>query len=471
MKTLSSLQFGIVVLVTITIVAVIGTVIPQGQPPDFYSGHYGTMLYTVISMFRFDRTYSSPLFIGLLFLFGLNLVLCSLVKFPRLLAMTLRPDLTPDRGKLRAMPVFVALTDRSLDEIGGLFAEKGFPLKRVGENRFFGSRWSMGYLGASFVHVSLIVLLAGGLTSLMTGVRGSLVLEQGDEASSVILRNGQEMPLGFSVTLDRFDVLFYEDFPGRPKSFTSSVTVTPANRAAFTKVIRVNHPLMLNGFTVYQSSYGASERKEPETAADDTVRVVVSLQGAPESMPPVATFDMTADARYTVPGFGDSITVRLAELYRDFRRGGSSSGAANPAVKIDVLVHDETRWSVYAFKNFPGLNMPMNQKGLDFTFTMKDIFMAGNGPAGDGGNVRQPEYYTVLGVVRDSGVTVMWIGAILLVTGMFVSFYIRPKRIWVLEDRGEILIGARTKGDPGPLRSYIHTIVKPSATSKKGGAK
>ncbi len=69
-KTLSSLQFGLVILISIACVAIVGTVIPQGRAPVFYREHYGAFVNLLINVFRFNNTYNSPLFLGLLALFG-----------------------------------------------------------------------------------------------------------------------------------------------------------------------------------------------------------------------------------------------------------------------------------------------------------------------------------------------------------------------------------------------------------------
>ena len=54
----------------------------------------------------------------------------------------------------------------------------------------------------------------------------------------------------------------------------------------------------------------------------------------------------------------------------------------------------------------------------------------------------------------------MWIGAILMMLGLSLSFYIRPKRIWVLEKKDTILIGAKTKGDSESIRDFINKTIK-----------
>jgi cytochrome c biogenesis protein ResB len=305
-----------------------------------------------------------------------------------------------------------------------------------------------------FVHLGLIVVLAGGVTSLITGKRGRIVLDEGERASLAALPNNRKIPLGFTVSLDSFRVTFYETYPDRPKSYTSSVTVTRRDGSSFKKDIRVNHPLMLNGFTLYQSSYGVSERTVPATGEIDTARVEIRLRGAPSRMPPITTVDMTPGGVYPIPGFGDSIAVQFAELHRNFHMGGPED-TPNPAVKLDVLVHGETRWSVFAFKNYPGLNMPMYQD-IEFSFAMLDLRTGGPASAAS----RNPSYFTVLGAVRDRGIPFVWGGAALMMIGFFLSLAVRPRRIWVLEENGTVHLGAWTKGDAEDFREFVGTAMK-----------
>jgi len=346
-KTLSSIQFGLVLLISIACVAVVGTVIPQGRPPFFYREHYSAFVNLLINVFRFDNTYRSPLFLGLLALFGLNLSLCSILRLPGFLKRTFKPNLFPDSGSISRMPVSIAVSENSLEDVLKSFNEAGFPLRRVDKKRLFGEKGRYGYLGAFTVHLSLLVLLIGGMISLITGFRGVITLYEGESTDAAVviprLNRGNEysIPLGFEIVLDSFDVVFYEDFPGRPKSYTSSVTVTLPDGESFKKDIRVNTPLMLNNITVFQSSYGLSEGSFTSSAVNDTAAVAVRLKGAPETMPPVTTLDMVIGERYSVPGFGDSITVSLAELHRNFKGAADISGELNPAIKIVVLVDND----------------------------------------------------------------------------------------------------------------------------------
>ncbi len=452
-QTLSSLQFGLVVLISMVVVAIVGTVLPQGRPPSFYAEHYNPIVNLLISIFRFDDTYRSPLFLGLSALFGINLVLCSIVAFPSLVRRAFRPDMEPSAGRLGAMQVSASV-EAPADTVAEGFRKAGFPVERFMDGRWYGSKGVAGYFGAYVVHLSLLLFLVGGLVSLLSGFRGYVRLVEGESTDTAILSETHSMPLGFEIRLDAFQVEFYEQFPGRPKSYVSSVTVTREDGASFEKDIRVNSPLMIGDLTVYQSSYGVEETGDTAAALDDSARIEVRLKGSPETMPPVVTLDMVTGRDYVVPGFGDSITVSLAELKRDFKVSGGMGSGSNPAALVDVAVNGQTRWSVYAFLNFPGLNMPMYDDLL-FTFTMTDYIRSERAPE-DGAEER---YYTVLGVVSDKGIPVIWIAAALMTIGLFLSFFVRPRRLWLLEQDGKVHVGGTVKGDPEPFRRFVRSAL------------
>ena len=80
----------------------------------------------------------------------------------------------------------------------------------------------------------------------------------GGQAYELAYTNRQ-IPLGFSVTLNRFRIGTY---PGgnRPRSFESHVTILdPTTAREQDQIISMNHPAECGGFTLYQSSYNILE--------------------------------------------------------------------------------------------------------------------------------------------------------------------------------------------------------------------
>jgi cytochrome c biogenesis protein ResB len=71
-----------------------------------------------------------------------------------------------------------------------------------------------------------------------------------------------------------------------------------------------------------------------------------------------------------------------------------------------------------------------------------------------------PQYFTVLGAVRDRGIPLVWGGAALMMIGFFFSLVVRPRRIWVLEENGAVYLGAWTKGDADVFRDFVGAVMK-----------
>ncbi|MHB9030688.1 MAG: cytochrome c biogenesis protein ResB, partial [Candidatus Latescibacterota bacterium] len=139
-ETLRSLQFGIITLAAIAVVAVAGTLIPQLQPYEFYRENFNPAVLSLIRIFRLDDTYSSPLFLGLMGIFGLNLVLCTAFRFPGVLKAAFRPNPSPDREHLERMSIHFTATNTTLERVRASLASSGFPMKKTGDSRLFGQK-------------------------------------------------------------------------------------------------------------------------------------------------------------------------------------------------------------------------------------------------------------------------------------------------------------------------------------------
>ncbi len=449
-KTLGSLQFGLVLLIAVAVVSIVGTVLPQSESQEFYREHFSGPILLLINIFRFDITYRSPLFIGLLCLVGVNLLFCSLAKFPSTLKRAFSPDMTPDERVITAKPVKATAKGATLDTVNDAFSKAGFKLRKVGEKHLFGQKGRLGYLGATTVHVSLVLMLLGGVVSLLSGVRAYIQLYEGESTDVAWISDNESIPLGFDIKLDDFSVSYYEEFENRPKDYLSKVTVSLPDVASFTKDIRVNKPLMLNHLTVYQSSFGRAGNAMPVSSASDTVLVQVRPKGAPSTMPPLVEKSMTAGETLAIPGFGDSLSVRLAEIHRNFRGEQGQQG-----IKLDVLSGGVAKWNVFAFKSFPGMNMPAHED-IPLVFDMAELSME----AGSETPATEERYYTVLGVVHDRGIPLMWVGAFLMTAGLFLSFYLRPRRIWAIQQGNDVIIGGTAKGDSGSLDEFVRETLK-----------
>jgi len=234
---LTSIRLTVFLLLILAVVAVVGTL---GLPGIYYT----------------------PWFLSPLSLLALNLLACLAHGLPQAIRKTARPftgemALTlPERGRFTWLPE----VDAPALAAATLRRELGRPRREIlGETQvLFFSRGRLRPLGPYLVHLSLVLILSGGVVGKFWGVEGRVLLHQGQVAGAFELdAPGKEQPLGFQVRLDRFQVRYYAGSGGTPQEFRSDLTFLQGSKDAAHAVCRVNEPVSFGGYTFYQSGYGA----------------------------------------------------------------------------------------------------------------------------------------------------------------------------------------------------------------------
>ena len=101
--TLTSIRLTVFLLLILAAVAVIGTVVPQNQPPNQYVHRFGAVWGELLWRGGFTRVYVSPWFLGPISLLALNILACIVHGLPQAVKRTLQPltaaaALTPGLG-------------------------------------------------------------------------------------------------------------------------------------------------------------------------------------------------------------------------------------------------------------------------------------------------------------------------------------------------------------------------------------
>mgnify|MGYP001158843648 CR=1 FL=1 len=198
---LRSVKLAVVLLVLLTLFAIAGGIVPQGRTADFYRLHYPGAGADIILTLDLDHVFSSALFLLVAAVFVLNLTICT---FHRLTGEFSKP-----RGKRRH--------------------------------------------GPDILHVGLIVLMFGGILTARARTETTINLRRGESA---------DLPDGSKIVLVD---MHYEQYPdGRPKSWESTVEIhngsspapaADAQHSARQFRVRVNSPLRLKGYSIYQQNW------------------------------------------------------------------------------------------------------------------------------------------------------------------------------------------------------------------------
>ena len=418
-----SLRLTIVTLILLAVTSIIGTVIQQNLSPEEYLQEYSEGTYKLLDSLQFFDMYHSWWFLALLGVFSLNLIACSLKRFPRVWKAATEPVLIADDSLFQTFSnVDEHLVSGSVDDVKNrmeTFLRQRFagPIvtEKDGVVHLFSQKMPYARFGVYVTHLSILIIFIGAIIGSLWGYKAYVNIVEGSTESRVWPR-GSNAPidLGFSVRCDEFSVSFYEG-SDRPKEFKSLLTVIDDGKVITERrPVIVNDPLSYKGITFYQSSYG--------TTGDTLLKIKATLKSTGE------TVDLTVrqGQQVALPGGASMRVLNFAPSFQNF----------GPGARLEVVDAGGNRTSFLVLKAFPGFDA---QRNTDYSFTLSDF---------------QQRYYTGLQVAKDPGVWVVWLGCTLMVVGSMVAFFLSHRRIWVTiqpigKKVGVKIGGAAHRNQPG----------------------
>jgi cytochrome c biogenesis protein len=397
--SLSSLRFTIALLIILAVVSIFGTVIPQNASPEEYLQAYKISTYKILKILGFLDMYHSGWFVFLLALLSLNLVACSLKRFwiswkffshPEERREEVQWKASPESRKFSRKGFPVAIVPQYRDVLSRVFSQPKV-LEDSGAYCLFAEKGRISRLGVFFIHLSILVILAGALIGSFFGFRGNVNIVEGEATDQVTLRSeGPVQPLGFSVRLDKFNVSFYPS--GAPQEFKSTLTILEGGRPVLTEPIRVNHPLTYRGISFYQSGYGVA-------GLEKAVLAIKDREAQKELTVPVQM-----GTRTEIPGSASALLVT---------RFAPDLQGMGPALQMIYVEPNHARENFWILQNHP--EFADKQPGR-YSFTLQEI---------------EPKYYSGLQVTKDPGVWVVWLGCLLMMGGFYLTFLLSHRRVWV----------------------------------------
>lgn len=390
----ASVKLALFTLFLLSVTSVIGTVIPQKESFAWYVQNYSETTAKIFQVLSIPDMYNSWWFLGLLTLLSLNLIICSLDRFPgvwrQIKADNLATNLTR-LPKMRLSDTWVSSKSEETlaTELTNSLAGKGW---KAGHRRrndsllLFAQKGAMTRTGVYIVHASILTIFLGAIIGEIYGFKGSIMLPETNATHSIFeFGTGKSIDLGFEVRCERFEIEFYDS--GMPKAYRSQLTILEDGKIILEKEIVVNDPLTYKGITFYQSSYQGYE--------DFLLTVTDQENGAAETV--MLPFQQRGDLR--------------------------SHGAAIGVVNAETMGQSITRMKVWFD----------DEQGPASTFWLK---------AGDQVTVERPgKRYTIAGkqmyatglqVAKDPGVWVVYIGCGMMILGLFIAFFMSHRRIWLL---------------------------------------
>ncbi len=290
------MRFAVALLSLLGVASVIGTVLQQNQQPTDYVVKFGPFWSEIFGFLGLYDVYASGWFVLIMIFLVLSTGLCLWRNIPPFVREMKSFRVNAGKKSLASMKHTALIGGGLSPEIAARYLSvQGFSSKTVeredGSVLVAAKKGAMNKWGYIFAHAAIIVICLGGLidsnlllkAGMLTGrivpdndsmfakdfkpesilgsgnisFRGNVNITEGQSADVVFLNADKGMlvqDLPFSVELKKFHIDFYNT--GMPKDFASDLVVTDkASGRKTEKTIRVNHPLTVDGITIYQASF------------------------------------------------------------------------------------------------------------------------------------------------------------------------------------------------------------------------
>ena len=402
-KLFASVKLTIVLLLTLATTSIIGTLIPQNEAPMAYFETFGAFLYRIFSLLGFFDMYHSWWFRALILLLVVNIVVCSIDRLQATWKIIFVRNPRFNLARYRQFKKRVESNhDGDAEQLKVLYQPiiaRRFRYHRTEETAegfaMYGERGRWTRLGVYVVHFSVVFLLIGGLIGSIFGFEGYVNIAEGESAQAIQLRNSnQKLQLGFEIRCDDFNVDFYDT--GAPKEFRSGLTILKQGKAVLQKDIIVNDPLRYEGISFFQSSYGNLPPNEVILSFTSKATGMVYSKRASLNTPIVISEDLG--------------TFLLQKYTREANFRGHNIGEA-----------------------FVGALTPLNGSAVEIMLPLKfpsfDRMRKGNVFIAVADFV--PRYYTGLQVSKDPGIWVVYVGFILMILGIYITFFMSHQQVCI----------------------------------------
>jgi cytochrome c biogenesis protein len=421
--TLSSMRFGMILMLGIALLGVAGSLLLQMPLEtaanarqeafwvDSVRPRFGgwTDIFHTLGLFN---VFGSILFKGLGTALTISLIACSIRRIPGVIHTARNPRVDVGPAFFEHAPQHEAIVvRRSAAEASGVVVGllRGRRYRTLtaddGTVHLYADRFRWAPVAGLVGHLSIVVIVAGVILGGMYGYRNP----------QFMIPEGATLPVaaepGLSIQLLDFTDK-WDPTTGMPIDYASQIVAYQDGVEVARHTVRVNDPFRYHGVTFYQAFYGPTATVTVKDAQGTTL---LEAAGVPLSS------EADSGRLYgvvSIPG-----TPYTAEVT-------ATAGSKDPLIKPG-----QVRFGIFT------------TGASDFT-DVKVIDQATAAQVGDLTVTFDREgQFTGLNVARDPGVPLIWLGSFLLFVGFLVRFTVPHKRVWariVARPNGGAVVGLAT---------------------------
>lgn len=428
-KFFTSITLAIVLISLIALFSLVGTLIPQEtftREVD-YIARFGFEGYQLLKQLQLTNIFGSWYFLFVMALFTLNLTACTVKRlraswrYWKLPMRALPPEALQRLEQTRAWEGPVP-ADAPL-RIAQALRQRGYRVRNE-SGQLLAEKWRWERFGIDLFHIALLVVIFGGLITMLGGFRTFEIAHKG----SVIHLPGAD----FQLRVNRFWSENYKDSE-RVMDWHTELTVLENSREVLTQTIEVNAPLRYKGYDVYQSAFG--------TDWQGAARVTLAVSRADGTE--LGEFASTVNEGFEIPD--EKIFVKVGAFLPDFALTENliaysrTQRLENPGAYIEIFDLQGTRlMRTWAFARPEMQQFWESSMARVSGVTPYRVRLVG---------MTAPEF-TGLQITKDPGRPVVYVGFLLVVLGLLVHIYFKHQQIWIYLGKSEIIVGGMARNRP-----------------------
>ena len=427
---LTSVNFAVVQIIVLSLLAVVGMTVRQlpgfafrsssdyvtamAEIHDRYDGLLGAGFVTALERLQVFQVFTSTWFTISLIVLATSIICCTLDRTPRLWRQSHEIRVVqPDPFYDPKLPDRAAMTGASADVVATVLEGHRFKLRRAstedGATHLYGDRNQYTKLATLFTHAGLILFIVAAAVTTKFGDEQPLLIPEGTSLTVqpvgapgiLVVKNlGFDAP-GFLET-------------GQARDFTTELAVYKNGSEIAHKTIRVNDPLEVEGYTLHENNFGPA----PEIFVGDADGRplwdgAVPFDGSAAGMP-----------------YG-SMIVPGRDILLEFLLRRDADGIATIIVQPSLITGEDSAGQ----PTTQPLQPIAPRAGEAFAIAGTDISVG----------VRGFSDYTLLIAKKDPGKPIVWIAFLCLITGIAITFYLPRRRVWArVAADGRLAIVARS---------------------------
>ncbi len=462
LRLLASLKSAILLITVLTLLSVVGTLIPQNAEAVEYIQRFPAIGHMLLAL-GFDDIFRSTVFQAGLWLLAISTAVCIYVRWKSVYRRLIGRLVHVSEKELAALPCAKNL-DFSLSED----CLRLFPHCKEGEagnSIYFKSSGKISLWGGLILHIGFLAILAGGLVGMFYGVETAIRGKKGEsvviaplqavraardadrisrtarnirslapqdprldgmrqevERLHEIYAKGMASP-AFKIFFENLWVENYENAAGEVKgikSWNSLVRFVEGDTRSEPIRVKVNQPVSFRDFTFYQASWNNVYHriKVQVSLIEGTEAGLANFMAIPASFP----LELELTLGEPVKPTWSTVEFTMHDFLPDFRVMDGrfvsvSHQLNNPAARIVAYdTEGQVRGRAWAFPN-DRIMQPGHVSNMPFLFT----FVAA-----------EPEFESGMQMAYDPGKPVVWLGCLMFTIGMILIFYVPYREEWLI---------------------------------------